>query len=49
MVMKVSVRPLRSRADELMISPFRRIEVGAMVGARGAINGVVGGYPTGQK
>ena len=37
MVMKVSVRPLRSRADELMMSPFRRIEVGAMVGARGAI------------
>ena len=37
MVMKVSVRPMRSRADELMISPFRRIEVGAMVGARGAI------------
>ena len=35
--MKVSVRPLRSRADELMMSPFRRIEVGAMVGARGAI------------
>lgn len=37
MVMKVSVWPMRSRADELMISPFRRIEVGAMVGARGAI------------